>query len=78
MFGLAPFSLRISKIRMSNFRAFVDLVLISEADALQMPDQAIFELACTHLKIKTHDVWFVGDHLQNDALSTANAEMFAI
>ena len=58
-----------------GLREWVDVVLISEAEGIRKPEEAIFELAARRLNLRTRECLFVGDNPVADVLGAHAAGM---
>lgn len=54
------------KIERLDLGAYVETVVISEDLGIKKPDRRIFETALQDLNLSASEVWFVGDHPDND------------
>ncbi len=62
-------------IEVLGLRELVDVVLISEAEGIRKPEEAIFKLAASRLKMQTGECLFVGDNPVADVLGAHAAGM---
>jgi putative hydrolase of the HAD superfamily len=68
-----PVKLQESKIECLGVGKLVDAIVVSGAVGVHKPHPRIFEVARSRLDCACEDVWFVGDHPQNDILGAAAA-----
>ena len=59
---------QVQKLDILGLRAYFQTVVISEAVGVEKPDAAIFQHALDGLGLRADQVWFVGDHPENDIL----------
>ena len=67
-----------AKIDRLDLRTYMKTVVISEAVAVAKPDARIFQIALEELELPASDVWFVGDHPENDIAGAEAAGMTGV
>lgn len=69
---------QMDKIERLDLGAYMETVVISESVGIEKPDARIFEMALKDLDLPASDVWFVGDHPDNDVAGAKAAGMTGI
>jgi putative hydrolase of the HAD superfamily len=67
-----------AKIDAAGLRSLIDIVLVSETEALRKPDPAIFTRAAERLGVSASECIFVGDNPEADIAGARAAGMAAI
>lgn len=66
------------KIDHTKIRPFFDDIIVSGEVSIEKPDEKIFQMSCSNLKIKSSECVYVGDNYKNDVVGAHNAGMYPI
>jgi putative hydrolase of the HAD superfamily len=66
------------KVDALGWRAFLDLILVSEDFGIKKPDPRIFKIALEHWQLEASQVCMVGDHPVNDVLGARGAGLTGV
>lgn len=61
-----------------KIRDYMDCIIVSETVGIRKPDPQIFQLALSQMELSASDVWYVGDHPNNDIIGAQSAGLTAI
>ncbi|HDR7667830.1 TPA: HAD family hydrolase [Bacillus wiedmannii] len=69
---------QMNNLRALNIHTYTNTILVSEAEGIKKPHPEIFELALQKLDVKAAECLYVGDHPENDVLSSERVGILGV
>lgn len=69
---------QMNNLRALNIHTYTNTILVSEAEGIKKPHPEIFERALKKLDVRTTECLYVGDHPENDVLSSERVGILGV
>lgn len=73
-----PDNMQQQKIDAAGIRHYFEHILTAEKAGVGKPDSRIFQQALEHVNLPAEQCWYVGDHLEKDAIAASHAGLVGI
>jgi len=61
-----------------GIRSYFDFVVTSAEYGIRKPNKLLFEIVIKKMKLEPHEIWFIGDSINEDVIGSSNAGMFPV